>query len=287
MTALLALSLTLTSAASSAGVGDTTSVVSPMTNNNEASPRTKNKGASKKPAKSKPADSPAVAASTAAPPGSAMIQYAPSYDPVTVPLVLERFEDFDRRMNSLTARFRQTVRLQDSGGVQNVDGGVEFLKPSRLKLERLTPERQTIVSDGRSLWAFNRDNNQVIRTSLEEWKRSEPLAQGLLDFGNYGGLVKRYEVSVATVAPPGRDGHRDFELLLRPRDRSSDFTLRLLLSTRDYFPYEARMQVGQITITSRFEEVRLNPPLSEALFAFTPPPGTEVFENFNPPRPAP
>ena len=212
--------------------------------------------------------------------GSAMVQYAPSTAAITVPLVLERFEDFDRRMTALTAKFRQTVRLDESGSVQNVEGEVEFLKPSRLRLERLRPERQTIVSDGSLLWAYNRDNNQVIKTSLSEWKKSEPLAQGLLDFGNYGGLIKRYDVAVSTVGAADRDGHRRFELRLKPRDKTAEFLLDLILSTRDFFPYEARMKVGQISISSRFDAVRLNPGLEEARFRFTPPAGTDVFENF-------
>ncbi len=220
-------------------------------------------------------------------PGSAMVQYAPSSGPITVPLVLERFEDFDRRMTSLTAKFRQTVRLEESGGIQNVEGEVEFLKPSRLRLERLRPERQTIVSDGNLLWAYNRDNNQVIKTSFSQWKQSEPLAQGLLDFGNYGGLIKRYDVAVSTVGAPDRDGHRVFELRLKPRDKTAEFLLDLILSTRDYFPYEARMKVGQISISSRFDAVRLNAGLEEARFRFLPPAGADVFENFPAAKAAP
>ena len=198
---------------------------------------------------------------------------------ITVPLVLERFERFDAGMNTLAGEFRQSVHSQDTGQSQTVTGTLAYRKKDRLRVEHLAPEPQTLVCDGSRVWVWRPANGQVIRSKLDEWKRSQPLAQGLLDFGNYAGLLKRYDVSVATVSAPGPDGHRSLALALKPLDPSrGDFLLVLRLSTRDFFPFDSELRVGAVTARTTFSGIRFNPALPESQFQFQPPPGADVLD---------
>lgn len=222
----------------------------------------------------------AAAPMVSSPTASALPLLAPTTAPLTLPLIFERFEDIDRGLKSLSADFRQFVRWDDSGLTQALEGSVEYRKPDLLRLEHRLPEAQTIVSDGLWLWMWRRATNQVIQTRLEDWRKSEPLAQGIMDFGNYAGLLRSYEVALASSSPLP-DGHRRVELLLTPRgkDKKSDFALRLRLSTRDFFPADAELRVGQVLIHSLLEKVRLNPEIPEGRFRFSPPEGADVFQN--------
>lgn len=232
---------------------------------------------------------PAYAANTAKTkaPSYDLAAYAPSTAPVTAALILERFEAFDRGLETLTADFRQLVRWEEGGGApQGTEGSLEFMAPNRLRIEHRLPEPQTLVADGRWLWIWRKSTNQVIRTSLEDWKQSEPLAQGLLDFGRYAELLRRYDVAVATVSAPGADGHREAQVRLKPKQppEKGDFVLILKLSTKDFFPRQTEMSIGEVTITCRFSNVKRNAPLKAERFHFAPPPGADVFNNFKPPR---
>ena len=145
----------------------------------------------------KPKKAPAVAASTQAAAGLPVV--APSTAPLTVEGVVAHLEELEAKMTGLSAHFTQMVKLDASGTTSIVEGDVDYLKADRLRIEHVRPERQTVVSDGKTLWIWRHENNQVIETSLAEWKKSEPLAEGLLDFGGYSNLLRRYDVSVATV----------------------------------------------------------------------------------------
>lgn len=215
--------------------------------------------------------SPAAAAVTGIP------EHAPSSAPITTALVVERFEELDARLVTLSAEFRQSVRWDEAGTTQSVEGRLDYRKKDRLHLEHRLPEPQTLVADGESLWVWRRSTNQVIRTPLEDWKKSEPMAQGLMDFGNYGDMLKRYDVKIGAVEAAGADGHRRFTLRLTPKEKKQDFLLDLRLSTKDYFPYDAELRVGDVTVRSLFDKVRFNPDLPDSLFRFTPPPGAEIF----------
>lgn len=216
-----------------------------------------------------------VSASTTAPAG--LPTYAPSTAPVTVQLIIDRLQALDEGMKSLSADFRQHVKMEEAGTEQTIEGAVSYGKPSLLRVEHFRPERQTVVADGQWLWVYRQQTNQVIQTSFDEWRKSEPLAQGLMDFGGYASLLKRYAVEIATISAPAPDGHRTVSLLLKPKDKDEAFALRLDLSTKDFFPAHAELAAGRIRILSHFSNVKFNPDLPPSLFKFSPPAGADVF----------
>ncbi|MEK7381933.1 MAG: outer-membrane lipoprotein carrier protein LolA [Elusimicrobiota bacterium] len=219
--------------------------------------------------------------------GTELIAYAASTAPITLDLVTARFSEVDGRIKSLKASFRQFVRMEGSDTVQSVEGEALFLKPDLLRMTQRVPERQTVVSDGTWLWVHRESTNQVISTRLDNWRKSEPLAKGLLDFGRSADLLKRYAAVISTVSAPGADGHRTFAVTLtpRPEDRRSggaDFDLTLKASTRYFFPYDAGLRVGRSSIHSVFSAVRLNVEFPAETFRFTPPPSADVFQTPSP-----
>ncbi len=224
-----------------------------------------------------------AASSSAAAGGSSLPEYAASTAPVTLDEVAARFSAFDARLLTLRADFRQFVRLDGSDSTQQVEGSVLFKKPDLMLLTHRLPEAQTVVSDGTWLWVYRPSTNQAIQTKLDQWRRSEPLAKGLLDFGRSADLLQRYAASISTVSAPGADGYRTFAVRLTPKpaDRKAgdaDFVLTLRASTRDFFPYESELRVGRASIRSTFSNVRLNPDIPDAVFRFTPPADADVFK---------
>ena len=216
-----------------------------------------------------------------APSAAALPLYPATTEAMTVPLVLERFERFEHDLLTLSATFQQSVRSQDTGQSQSVAGTLAYRKKDRLRIEHRLPERQTLVCDGARVWVWRPANDQVIRTKLDAWKKSQPLAQGLLDFGNYADLLRHYEAAVATTSAPAADGYRSLSLVLKPRPGAApggDFTLTMLLSTRDFFPFDSELRVGDVSARTVFSDVRYNPQLPPALFEFRPPPGADVFD---------
>lgn len=236
------------------------------------------------PKRKKSADQPAEVAPVA---GStetyALPLLAPTTVPLSVPYVIARFEKLDTDLKTLEASFTQYVRWDESGMAQTVEGSFDYKKPGFLRLQHRIPEPQVLVSDGVLLWIYRPSTNQVIKTRLDDWKKSEPMAQGLLDFGNYAGLLKTYDAEISSQSAPASDGQRDVWLRLKPKDRKGgDFTLTLKLNTRDFFPGDTELRAGSVSVHSIFSNIKYNPPEPEARFRFTPPPDADVFDNTKP-----
>ena len=218
-------------------------------------------------AQAKPAASRDKAAAAAA--------FATSTAPVTAADVVSRFETIDAQLSSLKARYRQSVTLEASGTVQAIEGRLSFLKPDHLRVEHSKTEKQTVVSDGKTIWVHRHSSNQVIQSDLADWKKADPLIHSLLDFGGYASLAKRYEVSYSS-------GTR--EATLTPKEKDAGYLLRLKLAPDTFFPVETELRLAQMRVRTWLDEIEFNPPLREVDFAFTPPPGADVFRNFKPPR---
>ncbi|MEK7232832.1 MAG: outer membrane lipoprotein carrier protein LolA [Elusimicrobiota bacterium] len=230
---------------------------------------------------------PAKAAPSFASEGTELTAYAPSTASITLELITRKFAETDAKINTLKAIFHQSVRMEGSDVVQTVEGDVVFKKPDLLRLTHRIPEPQTVVSDGAWLWVYRNSTNQVIQSRLDAWRRSEPLAQGLLDFGKSADLLTRYAAAITTVTSMGADGHRSFTLTLRPKTtnttgEAAEFVLTLKASTKDFFPGEATLRVGRAVIRSLFADVRLNAELSAETFKFTPPPDADLFKSPEP-----
>lgn len=213
--------------------------------------------------------------------GTSLPVLAPSTAPITVGEIIRRFEAFESSFESLAAEFEQTVRLQEAG-TRSVHGSLSYRKPRSLRIEHTRPSRQSLIASGDTLWIHRHENNQVIQSTLADWKKAEPLASSLVDFSSYSLMLKSYDVSIDSTAPSG-DGHRGIVLSLVPRDARANFALRLKLDTRDYFPAEAEMTADAAVVSTRFSKVRLNPEIPTGHFDFKPPPDADVFMNFKPP----
>jgi outer membrane lipoprotein carrier protein len=170
--------------------------------------------------------------------------------------------------------------MLETGMATDTDGTVAYMKPERLRIERSKPERQTIVLDGKDLWVYLPLRPQAIQLSMEDLKNSDPLASSLLQFGSYAKMLKTYDVALDSAA--GRP-----QLVLRPKERTVDFTLRFQLDPATLFPARTELAVQGMRIDSTFSDYRFNPRVDESLFKFSPPAGTEVIRNLKPPRMSP
>ncbi len=202
----------------------------------------------------------------------------PATAPVTADIVLKGFERLDSAIKTVQASFSQELQWEGSGASQRAGGRFFYQAPDLFRIEQSSPEAQVTVSDGRHIWVWRISTNQVIKTRLDAWKRSEPLAQNLLDLGHYASLLSRYELVGATTAVAA-SGQRAIDIRLKPRDPKAHFRLVLILSGNDFFPREALLSAGDLSVRTRFSAVRFNELVPESMFRFRPPPDAEVFDN--------
>lgn len=183
-------------------------------------------------------------------------------------------------------------RTQQGGGrvaMQFEHRGGDQVPLVKFRWDYVRPTRQEIVSDGRTMWVYIPDNNQVIESDISEV--SEARAQDPLTFlTGLGNLSRDFLIRWAS---PNRDKDGNYVLRLTPRNTTTMFReLEVTVDRRaviDYtrsgvtgrdFPIRSTTAIdpngNRTVITFDRDTLRLNRGVSDLEFRFVIPAGVDV-----------
>lgn len=166
----------------------------------------------------------------------------------------------------MRAQFSQVVKDNKGRKVQEVDGTMQLQRPNKFRWDYKKPYEQQIVSDGKQVFLFDTELQQVTIRDLSKALGSSPAA--MLAGGE--AVEKSFTLKNATR----KDGL--IWVLAIPKDKESGFDRVLLGFKADKLRkmelYDSFNHITHIT----FNEVERNPVLADATFLFTPPKGVDV-----------
>jgi outer membrane lipoprotein carrier protein len=167
---------------------------------------------------------------------------------------------------SAEGEFEQVVTAQSGRRPQEASGSFAYARPGRFHWEYDRPYRQVLIGDGKVLWSWDPDLNQVTVREIGDALGATPAA---ILFGS-GALDDNFE-----LADGGEhDGLAWAEA--RPRQTESGFeALRIGLADGRLMRMEMRDHFGQTTVI-RFTRLQANPALAADRFRFTPPAGADI-----------
>lgn len=181
-------------------------------------------------------------------------------------------------VKDLSAGFEQVTRFQgaDKTGPKTT-GTIEVKKPGKMRWEFLTPEKKSMVSDGKTLWMYDGEENQVV---VNEFMQETTSVTGLNFLEGLGDLKKSFDVTL--VAAPADATAKDAVFLsLSPKDPSDvQFTNILLAVDRktglanEVFLTDPMGSVTRLTFTG----LTRNKNLPDSRFVFEIPKGAEAIK---------
>ncbi|MFC3151614.1 outer membrane lipoprotein chaperone LolA [Litoribrevibacter euphylliae] len=181
----------------------------------------------------------------------------------------DRLSSLLEGMNAYSAGFEQTTH--DAQGVikQRGQGNFVLEQPGRFRWVVNEPFPQTIVSDGKSVWVYDPDLEQVSIDFLDERASKTP---AVLLSGSAEEIRKHYRISNS------RDTLKEM-FILSPKDEGSLFTM-LVLNFVDDKLVEMQIEdsLGQFTKIA-FTDVTLNPSLDSDTFSVSFPDYVDVLDN--------
>lgn len=191
----------------------------------------------------------------------------PPSDKVSLKSVVDKMQHHYNTTNSFSANFKETI-VAVGAPKRTRQGTVLFHKPGRMRWEFAQPDLQTIVSDGKQLYSYEPDLNQVVETPLAQAISSSGTAGFLLGIGD---ISRDFDVSAPKAqAPDGR-----IHVALKPKASNDRFEVALDPKTYDIVGFTMTDQLGDVT-TLEFSDVRDNVALDDAQFSFTVPAGADV-----------
>lgn len=207
------------------------------------------------------ADAPAAApaAGATAPPDAKAVEVA------------RKVQAFYDQAKTYSANFKQRYTIYAYNRTKDSSGSVKFAKPGKMRWT-YTNNGNVVVSDGKEIKIYEQDNKQMYLQQVD--KTQYPAALSFL-MGN-GSLLEAFSLSLLDSKelqfPSG------FVLLGTPKDPTPAY--QKLLFYVDGKTYQVRrvLLIDAQKNRNRFDfsEARVNDPLKNEAFSFSPPPGTHV-----------
>jgi len=176
---------------------------------------------------------------------------------------------------SMSADFTQKTSSDVSRREKEGRGTMVLLKPGRMRWDYKFPDRQVIVCDGQSITMYFAQENQMLVAPAKQYLESDMTYSF---FAGSGNILRNF-----TVETPAEEDLRDNEatplLRLTPNKDHPQIDYILLWADDDFIMNRLKIvdKFGSMT-DIRFSNVKLNPKISEHLFSFTPPAGTEIIK---------
>lgn len=201
-------------------------------------------------------------------------------DPLQVAKMLQ--ETYNRSIG-LMADFRQETTLAMNRRKRSGAGTVIFVKPAHMRWDYMSPDRQVIISNGKTISIYLENEHQMIITSAEDYLQSDVTHSF---FSGTGDILRDFEV----LAPDNHELETEGAYLIKliPKKLHPHVATLHIWTTQDTFLIK-RLQITDHfdTITDIFFENVLmfknnedmnSRQINQDLFNFTPPPGTEILK---------
>ena len=172
-----------------------------------------------------------------------------------------------KNLDNLTADFKQTLRNEDKQVVQQSSGTLALQRPGKFAWIYTDPFEQQIVADGRELWVYDVELDQVTVKPIDESISSAPI------------MLLMKETDVSAQFRISEVGQRKFLywVELEPQAPDLEFThIYIGLEDGTVRAMEMLGRFGQSTQIV-FENLRVGVVHDPKTFRFEPPPGVDVY----------
>src|SRR5215467_1249300 len=170
-----------------------------------------------------------------------------------------------------TADFHQETEVKALNRKLQAWGKLSFKRPGKMLWRYEEPKGQFVLADGKFLYFFQPEQNQIIKSPLRNAFRSDVPLSFLLGIGN---LKKDFNTTLKATED------KQYILRLEPKNESSGFSEILVGVNKgsfDILSVSVLDATGNLT-TIRFSEMRKGVGVKDSLFNLQAPKGADVVE---------
>ena len=185
--------------------------------------------------------------------------------------VLDAVQKNYEKVLTFEAEFTQKSYVKMMDKTQNIKGTVSLKKPGKMKWAYGAPDKQVLISNGKTLWHYVAEEEQVTKVPIESIYSSNTPALFLAGQGN---LIKTFNVeSISLETNP-------ISISLTPKKDDQALTrLQLFANKKNY-------QITGSTVYDKlgnkteiyFSKIKTNKDIPEKTFEFQVPPDVEILD---------
>lgn len=204
----------------------------------------------------------------------AQFAYTSQSEPVN--FIVDKLQKKYEGITDFHADFVQEAEVRALNKTQKAYGEVWFKKPGKMRWNYYSPTKDTIVSDGKNLWYYVSQENQVLESNLKDLNNGDTTSTTLLS--GLGKIKELFEVEL--ISDPALQTKNSYLLELIPKGVDEDeIKNKVLISVNKsdslvstiylFDPFGNQTKVSLI-------KTEINKKISNNIFDFKVPKGAEV-----------
>jgi len=198
----------------------------------------------------------------------AMAHFSIAAESANVDAIVNRLQHRYQTTKSFRADFTDEI-IPVGGMKRDRAGTIQYHKGGQMRWEFTGSDPETIVSDGKQLYDYQPDLNQVLEIPVEKAFRSAPAAAFLLGVGN---VKREFEAHAVANAPADSLQH----IVLKSRSGKDGIVeLGIDPATSNIVTLKLSDDLGNVSMM-RFTNIATDIALDDKVFAFEVPPGTDI-----------
>ncbi|MDD5687674.1 MAG: outer membrane lipoprotein carrier protein LolA [Elusimicrobia bacterium] len=190
--------------------------------------------------------------------------------------ILKRMEEADSKIADLSFSFKQEILVTITLEKSNILGEAVFKKPDLFKIEHKEPEKQVVISDGKKIYFYQKEFNQVM---IDDWKslsQKGSFPKGIFNFtSTIPDLRKNYNISL--IENGTEPVAKYYVILLELKEKQPQSTkIRLWVSKESYLAEKTEIKTETITSTVVISGIKTNKGIKDSFFRFKIPKGVQI-----------
>jgi outer membrane lipoprotein-sorting protein len=186
--------------------------------------------------------------------------------------ILNKLEKEKNRIETGSFDFKQKIVVKSTLEEKLITGSIKFKAPDKLYAEYIQPYRQTIVCNGKKVWFYLPEYNQVSIQSIDRLEELMGMNLGLFfwarnikDLENYGKEIVEEKSG-------------SYKIKLTPETEDGGEII-LVVSKKYWLPVEIEVSDNYTVVSTYLENIIKNPEVDNEIFEFKIPAEAQVFES--------
>lgn len=195
---------------------------------------------------------------------------------ITLDEILKKMEEADLKIADVSFSFTQEILITLTLEKSNITGEAIFKKPDLFKIEHTKPEKQMVVSNGKKIFFYQKEFNQVM---IDDWKSLSAkgnFPKGIFNFSStIFELKNNYHVSLSETD----ETEKYYVLLLMLKNQPQDMKIKLWISKETYLCEKTEMRSETVVSTVTISNIKTNKGIKDSFFKFKIPKGVQIISS--------
>jgi len=190
----------------------------------------------------------------------------------TISYILKKLERERKKIETGSFDFQQKILIKATLEEKLITGSIKFKVPDKLYVEYIQPYPQIIVCNGKKVWFYLPDYNQVSIQSVGRLEELMGVNLGLFFWASRIGGLENYRKEVV------EERDESCKIKLVP-EAGNGVEIILIVSKKYWVPVETEVSDSYTVVSTRLENIVKNPEVNNEIFEFKIPSEAQVFES--------